>query len=224
MGDGGHLDLAWLRHALLEEVTLGDRMETLVAQVAFLLDNVHVGVSVVRRGAYIAVSSMNPVFTRLHQVQRDFGSGPDLALMADRALVQVEDIGAFDEWQPWALQAERCGLRSMIGVPLPTLSGPLGTLTCYAAVPGRFGSADAATLSSVARHAAPVLAGARERDRLWEALESRRMIGLAQGVLMESDGVDRQEAAEVLSRRSRDRHLPQNALAGQLVADMASHG
>ena len=158
----------------------------------------------------------DPVLSRLDEVQRGCGSGPDLALMADRYLVLVRDTGTCERWTHWALQAERSGLRSMIGVRLRTDDGTLGTLTCYAAAPHRFRSTDVAVLRGIARQAAAVLATAGERDRLWDAVDSRRVIGLAQGVLMEAYGVDGRQAADVLSRHSRERRITEHTLAGQL--------
>ncbi len=222
MGGDRRLELAWLRRALLEEVTLGDRVDALLAHTTSLLGDVRVGVALVRRGAWIVAGVTDPLLARLDEVQQLCGSGPDVALVTDRHVVLVGDVDTCDRWVPWALQAGRGGLRSMIGVRLRTPTCALGSLTAYAPAPGRFALGDLATLRAIAGHAGPALATAGERDRLWDAVDSRRVIGLAQGILMEAYGVDGQEAADVLSRRSRARRLPQNALAGQLVADVAS--
>lgn len=220
MDDDRRPELAWLGHSLLEEVTLADRVESLVAHTSWLLGAGRVGVALVRRGARVRAGVSDPVIVRLDEVQRRCGSGPDLTLLSERHVVLVRDTGTCERWAHWALQAERSGLRSMIGVRLRTRSGTLGTLTCYATAPGWFCSSDLAVLRGVAHHASAPLATAGERDRLWDAVDSRRVIALAQGVLMEAYGVDGRQAADVLTQHSRERRVTQHALAGQLVADM----
>ena len=225
MADERGTELARLRRALLDEATLGDVVDTLVAHTARLLGGVRAGVVVVRRGERVESGSTDPALSRLEALQRCWGAGPDLDLLAGHdPVLLVPDISGCERWQRWARAAGRHGLRSMVGVRLRTPNGSLGSLTCYAAVPRHFGAAHLATLRSIGHVASPTLATSGERDRLWDAVDARRMIAMGEGVLMEAYGVDGQQAAAVLSRQCRERRLTPHAFAGQLVATMALPG
>ena len=220
MSDDQAAELTGLSHALLDEVTLADRIEVLLAYTVHRLGGVRAGVVLVRREARVETGVTDPVLARLDAVQRQSGAGPDLDLLTDRDLLHVGDLTTYDRWPQWRHEAERSGLRSLIGVRLRARSVSLGAITCYAARPHHFGPADPETLRAIGRCAAPTLATAGERDRLWDAVDARRLIGMAQGVLMESYGVDGDQAADVLSRRCRERRLSLPELAGQLVGHM----
>jgi hypothetical protein len=135
--------------------------------------------------------------------------------------VEVTDVRTDGRWPRWAHRAERVGLRALVAVRLHTRRATVGSLACYAPTAGHFEPADVSTLRAIARLATPALTAAGERARLWDAVDARRVTGMAEGVLMEAYGIGGAEAADVLTRSSRERQLTRHGWAGRLVGQMA---
>ena len=224
MSDDQDAELTGLGRALLEEATLADRIEILLARTGLLLGGVRAGLVLVRRGVRVETAVADHVFARLGDVEQRCGVGPELDLLSDHDLVHIGDLATCGRWPEWTEEAWRSGVRSLLGVRLRVHHLTLGSLTCLATRADHFETADVETLRAVARRAAPTLATAGERDRLWDAVDTRRLVGMAEGVLMESYGVDGDQAADVMRRRCRERRLTLHELAGQLVGHMALPG
>ena len=69
----------------------------------------------------------------------------------------------------------------------------------------------------VARHAAIALAKVHESDHLWRAIDARKLIGQAQGILMERYDLDEERAFEALRRYSQDNNVKLRVVADRLV-------
>ena len=61
------------------------------------------------------------------------------------------------------------------------------------------------------------LASARKLDNLWQAVDARKRIGQAQGILMERFGLTDDQAFAVLLRYSQDNNIKLRAVADLLV-------
>ncbi|MGP5080137.1 ANTAR domain-containing protein, partial [Brachybacterium alimentarium] len=68
-----------------------------------------------------------------------------------------------------------------------------------------------------ARIASGILFSAKQTSGLREALESRNVIGIAQGLLMNRYGLTRDQAFEVLRRRSQESQTKLRDLAADVV-------
>ena len=66
-------------------------------------------------------------------------------------------------------------------------------------------------------HAAVALANARQTENLWVAIDARKLVGQAQGILMERFDLDADQAFAVLLRYSQHRNLKLRAVADLLV-------
>lgn len=65
------------------------------------------------------------------------------------------------------------------------------------------------------------LAAAQTESGLREAMESRHLIGLAQGILMERFDLDQEQAFAVLRRYSQDRNIKLRSVAQHVVQERA---
>lgn len=90
-------------------------------------------------------------------------------------------------------------------------------MNLYASDPGRFDSDDLAVAHVLARHAAVALARSREQTSLWRAIDARKLIGQAQGILMERFDLDADRAFAVLRRYSQDNNLKLREVAQRLI-------
>lgn len=108
-------------------------------------------------------------------------------------------------------------LRSVLSVSLRTPTTAVGALTMYDEAPNRFRDQDSATAQLYADHAAIAIARARTEASLWRAIEARKLIGQAQGILMERFGLTDDQAFAVLRRYSQDSNVKLRDVARKLI-------
>ena len=164
------------------------------------------------------VASTDPVLGELHATQMDLHEGPDLSIVRDKSSVMVHDTHQEDRWPAWASAAADTGFRSMMGVRLYTSQRTIGSLNLYHSRPHHFSAADLQVAHVLARHAAIAMSRVQESDHLWRAIDARKLIGQAQGILMERYDLDDDHAFEVLRRYSQNSNVKLRDVA-QMVVD-----
>lgn len=163
------------------------------------------------------VAATDPLIEKLDKIQLDIGQGPDIDALENRLAIIVNDIHLESRWPHWAALVAGAGIRSMLGVRLYTSDELLGTLNLYSRQPQKFDLDDQAVAHVLARHAAVAIAAARNEDRLWQAVDARKIIGQAQGILMERYDLDAERAFAVLTRYSQDNNIKLREVARRLV-------
>jgi AmiR/NasT family two-component response regulator len=105
----------------------------------------------------------------------------------------------------------------MLSVRLYTSSTTVGTLNLFDRLPDRFDVSDQEVAHVLARHAAVALANARNTQNLWQAIDARKRVGQAQGILMERFDLDEDKAFSVLMRYSQNNNMKLRDVAERLV-------
>lgn len=164
------------------------------------------------------IAATDPVIAKLDQIQMEIGQGPDIDALADRLSIIVDDTRSEDRWPAWAEMVAASGVRSLLNVRLYTSAEVLGTLNLYSAAPQAFDTDDQAVAHVIARHAAVAIASARNEENLIQAVDARKIIGQAQGILMERYDLDGDKAFEVLVRYSQDNNIKLRDVARELTA------
>ena len=156
-------------------------------------------------------------------LQVDLRQGPGLQAIAQRQPVLVTELRFDSRWRFWAPLAADLGFRSVLSLSL-TDGDTSGALNLYSRRPSRFDSADLAVAQAFADHASIAVAIAGEREQLMRAVQTRSIVGQAQGLLMERHQLTADQALTALRRYSThtgqelqliarrvidDRHLPQ---------------
>jgi GAF domain-containing protein len=162
-------------------------------------------------------AASDEVVRRGDAAQYEVGEGPCLQAMVDGNSYLLHDTVADERWPRWTARAEEIGLRSVIGVRLFDDDDTLGALNLYSRTPHAFTDEDVAVAEIYAAHAAVALAQARQELHLRRAIDSRHLVGLAQGILMERFGLDQQRAFAVLRRYSQEHNVKLRIVAEQLV-------
>jgi GAF domain-containing protein len=170
-----------------------------------------------KRSRIETVAATDPLIEKVDQVQLDIGQGPDVDTLQNRLSVIVDDTHTETRWPEWAALVAETGIRSMLGVRLYTSDELLGTLNLYSRQPQKFDGDDQAVAHVLARHAAVAIATARKQENLWQAADARKIIGQAQGILMERYDLDAERAFAVLIRYSQDNNIKLREVARQLV-------
>jgi hypothetical protein len=106
----------------------------------------------------------------------------------------------------------------MLGIRLHTTATTIGSLNLYDTRPDHFTEEDRDVAHIFARHAAVALSSARETANLCKAIDARRLIGQAQGILMERFDMDADQAFAVLRRYSQDHNVKLHVVAERLIS------
>ncbi len=106
----------------------------------------------------------------------------------------------------------------MMGARLYNSQRTIGSLNLYDSRPHHFSEADMQVAHVLARHAAIAMSRVQESEHLWRAIDSRKLIGQAQGILMQRYDLDGDRAFEVLRRYSQTHNVKLRDVA-QLVVD-----
>jgi GAF domain-containing protein len=131
----------------------------------------------------------------------------------------VVDVGSDPRWPRWGSRAAELGVACLLAVEFTTSDDRrAGSINLYWRRPRCFAADDVAFAHIFARHAAVALEHSLELAGLNVALDGRKLIGQAQGILMERHGLDEKRAFEVLRRYSQDHNLKLRQVAEYLVA------
>jgi GAF domain-containing protein len=162
-------------------------------------------------------AATDPIVAKLDAMQMEVGEGPDVSVIADRLGVIVSDTRTESRWPTWAARVYDAGIRSLISVRMYTDDETIGTLNAYSRHADAFDVDDQAVAHVLARHAAVALGNARKIENLWMAVDARKRIGQAQGILMERFDLTADQAFAVLLRYSQDNNLKLRVVADRLV-------
>jgi GAF domain-containing protein len=220
--EGLGMGLAEMALSIHEEATVSDTVERVIDFARSAVDCSHAGVVFVHAKQRIeTVAATDPIVAALHARQMELHEGPDVSLARDRTSVIVDDTRHEDRWPAWAAAAAETGFRSMMGVLLYTSKRTIGSLNLYDSHPHQFVPADLQVAHGLARHAAVAMSRVQESDHLWQAIDARKLIGQAQGILMERFDLDDDRAFEVLRRYSQNSNVKLRDVA-QMVVDTRS--
>lgn len=183
------------------------------------------GVSLIDdRGRRVTTAATDTVVLRADSLQYELSEGPCLSAWASQRPQSVTDTAADTRWPHWCAAVVRLGLRSVLSVPLEFRGQTLGALKVYAFEPQAFPPEEERRLARLAVGAATLLGSARTPDAphrisasLREALEDRRAVEMATGVLMERHGEDQAGARHRLLRASREQGRPLTDVARRVV-------
>ena len=151
-------------------------------------------------------------------LQLSLRQGPVLQAIERRQPVLVTELRADGRWGFWAPSAADLGFRSVLALPLA--DGDIaGSLTLYARSASGFRSADLASTMVFAQLSSIAIAVAQEREQLLQAVQSRSIVGQAQGILMEHYGVTATQALTVLHRYSAQQDLQLSAMAERVIRE-----
>lgn len=213
-------------HPRLHEMALGVHREgsleeTVEAVLGFALSAIQCSYAAVMlqgsQGRLEMVAATDPLVADLEVAQREVGAGPDVDLAKDRLGVLVSDTRSDHRWPRWAKEADAVGIRSMLGARLYTERSTVGTLNLYDVRENYFDLDDQSVVNLLARHAAIALARSRHLDNLWQAIDARKRIGQAQGILMARYGLDEDQAFQLLLRYSQNENRKLRLVAEEVV-------
>jgi GAF domain-containing protein len=198
-------------------------LETVDAAIQFTLQAIrcdYASVVVIDMGRRPEImASTHPGLEKMYREQLDTGTGPLITATQEHQVVKIPDVLAELRWsQEWVDQAVCAGIRSSLHVPLSnTMQRRSAVLSLYRVDPDPFTDDDIAITHILARHAAVAISAARKYQNLATAVDARKLVGQAMGILMERYNFDSDRAFEVLRRYSQDTNTKLRDVAQELI-------
>jgi anti-anti-sigma factor len=180
-----------------------------------------------RAGRLGTVAASNDVVLDMDNDQYDTGQGPclDAARFGER--FHIASLDDEERWPAFVPRARARGIMSVMSTPLLAGERPMGALNIYSRAVDAFAVHEQQWADQFAVEAAQVVASARNDAAiatmtadLVDALQSREVVSLAQGVVMQRDGVSPAEAHAALMRISRTTSKPLRDVCADLVTSM----
>lgn len=231
MADTGGMDGSRLRAAmdrLSQSLTPGDLDHTLqrITEAALeVLPGVQYANITVRHqdGRLETVAQTDDLLLAVDGAQFQLQEGPCYDAATDEAYVTSPNLAADERYPRYGPVAVRAGIRAQAGIRLfeTPRQAARGALNLYSRQVGTF--ADMSMLAALFSHqAALAIEYARHAENLRVALETRRTIGMAVGIVMERYQLDEQGAFGFLTRLSQTSNVKLREVAAAIIADAES--
>ncbi|GAB3569667.1 GAF and ANTAR domain-containing protein [Amycolatopsis endophytica] len=175
------------------------------------------GISLLDGGSLSSVAPSSERVARLDELQHKLGEGPCVDAVFEDVAYRTGDVGLDQRWPQFGAGAAELGVRSMLAIRLYTGKTLLGALNLYSSERDAFDESAEHVGGLFAAHAAVALAGSRAQQQLRSALESRDVISMAKGILMERHRVTDDQAFHLLVRASQNSNRKLHDVARWLV-------
>lgn len=152
-----------------------------------------------------------------HNLQIIFDEGPCLDAIEGGPLYLANNVAADLRWPAWGPAVAELGMRSALSIRLETRARRYGSLNLYSERVDAFDEDDVAVASIFVTHASVALATAHNEEGLQGAIDARKLIGQAQGILMERYDLDSTRAFDFLRRQSQHNNIKLRDVAAWVV-------
>lgn len=170
-----------------------------------------------KRGSTETVAATSDLAMACDKLQYELEEGPCVDAVFDGEAYYIDDVANDERWPRWGPAVAEVGVGSVLSVRMANDDQVLGALNLYSSVTSGYDS-NAVDLALVfASHAATAISNARLVDGLQTALQSRHLIGVAQGILMAQYDMGLETAFEVLRRYSSHANVKLRDIALQVV-------
>lgn len=220
-----HDDLLATMQRFSEAISPGDLDHTLrqVTEAAVqVLPGVHYANITIRHedGRLETVAPTDDLLLVVDAAQFELQEGPCYDAATDTPYVTSPHLAADERFPRYGRVATAAGIRAQAGIRLFETPRPAarGALNLYSRAVGTF--ADMDTVAALFSHqAALALDYARHVQNLEQAMHTRKLIGVAVGIVMERFDLDEQRAFGFLTRLSQTRNVKLRDVAAQLVEE-----
>jgi GAF domain-containing protein len=195
---------------------------------ARLVDVAGVAVTLKVADEPLTVGASNDLAADVDSIQYGVGVGPCLHSLREGVEMHVPDLGNDDRWEDYGPLAAARGAASCVSVPVYVAGRPAAVLKVYADRIAGISEEQRAIARSVAADVAGGIAlamhlsvQAHTLDDRASAMDTRRAIDLALGVLMERAGCDADGAFALLRQQSQASNVKLRTVAQQVLATVA---
>ncbi|MEV6898720.1 GAF and ANTAR domain-containing protein [Amycolatopsis sp. NPDC051372] len=195
--------LGALARTLQAEPDVGSTVAAIVkAAVDHIAGAEHAGISLVESGQVRTVAPTSEVVNTVDEIQYRTGEGPCLDAIAQHEIFRTSNLLDETRWPAFTPEAAKAGIRSMLSYRMFVNDDTLGALNLYSTRLNAFSDTTEQEGQVFATHAAVALVGAQTEAQLHAAIESRDVIGMAKGILMQRHDIDAVQAFRMLVESS----------------------
>lgn len=162
------------------------------------------------------VAPTDPRVLESDRLQHELAEGPCLDVIKSMRAVRSPDVAADSRWPLYGPKVAASGIAAQTTLPLTASANMRACLNLYALTPGPIGGSPVVT-DLFATHATVALSYSLQMHDIGEALERRKLIGQATGIVMERYGIDEEAAFAFLTRASQTANLKLRHIAEQIV-------
>lgn len=173
----------------------------------------------------LTVGASNELASDVDAIQYSVGFGPCLRALREGVGMYVPDLANDHRWDSYGPRAAARGAASCVSVPVFADGEPVAVLKVYAAEVDGLSESQRELAASVAadvaggiRLAQHLTAQAQAIDDRESAMDTRRVIDLALGVLMERSQCDANSAFTMLRQQSQTSNVKLRDVARQVLA------
>jgi len=171
------------------------------------------------------VAASDDRFGHLEDLQIRHQEGPCIDAFDTRELISAEDLGAEQRWPKFSEAAVARDVRAVLASPLPYNQAAVGVVAVLSEQRHPWSPEGELALLAFTDLAALFIASMMQGERQSElagqlqgALDSRKVIEQAKGVLMGRNGISARDAYEQLRARARSERRKLSAVCAEIVA------
>jgi GAF domain-containing protein len=211
---------ASLAESLADIEGVTETIDQIVSFAVQEIDTTYGGITLIKSGGrnFTTVGATHQSVVEADRIQYELGEGPCVDAAAEAKIVVSSYLATDERWPEWGPKASALGFNSVLSAELHARGRKIGALNLYGTSEATFTPEDISLAALFARQGALALGYARSEEGLREALETRTVIGQAQGVLMERFDIDADRAFATLRRYSQHHNIKLKALCHELVA------
>jgi GAF domain-containing protein len=155
---------------------------------------------------------------QLDDIQYGMGEGPCVDTLRGDEIVAAPDLRSDQRWPRYVPEAVALGVQSQLALRLHLGDGStLGGVNLYSTVSPEVSQNARALAGLFAAHSAIALGHVQELTQMSEAMESRKVLGQAIGILMQRYDMNEDRAFAFLVRASNHGNIKLRAVAQELV-------
>lgn len=206
--------------ALAECSTMREAIEHVVGFAVRSTGTAFGGITLIQAGGrrFETVGATHPQVERADHLQYELREGPCVDAAVDQRSAHSNSLANDPRWPTWGPAAAELGFHSIISAEVHGRGQRIGALNLYGGAAATFNADDVDAARMFAGHGAIALANARSEETLLQALETRTLIGQAQGILMERFDLEPDHAFGVLRRYSQESNRRINEIVAEIVS------
>jgi transcriptional regulator with GAF, ATPase, and Fis domain len=205
---------------LLDEPVVEHTLQQVVERAVEAIEGCDFAGVTMRHGKKVETpAASDPLVNQLDQWQYELGEGPCLDAVFVENMYVIEDMNSEDRWPNWAPKAASLGVQSVLSLRLNTPSAVVGGLNLYSKAVYAYDDDQVITATIYAAHASSAIAATSKVEQLNTGMQTRHMIGMAQGLLMHRYGLNEEQAFKFLARISQDANVKLRDVAAKVIAE-----
>lgn len=211
---------------LLDDDTLHDLLQRLTVLAEHTVrGSESVSITIAEDGRYRTSNSTGDTALAIDGAQYRDLDGPCLEAIRSTRQLQVVVGDGTGRWPSFEKEAAQAGVTAVLSTPLlRDEDEALGALNVYACQSAGFEDDDRRTAQLIGQYATvlveralTLLSSTRLNEQLRQAVQTREIIGIAKGILMQTQACDRDEAFTILQRASQRENRKLRQVAEDLV-------